>query len=128
LASEHHIHRLGRSRLPSLPSSHACPGVDWDYNDLSSRFRPRDANHNPGVPEPLTLSLVGMGLLGALRVCAAPRRPDSFDIGCEERRREAPFLLLQVVAQSAANRPARLARQQFDRAQRARALCRIALN
>jgi hypothetical protein len=49
----------------SLPSSHACPGVDWDYNDLIFAVSTADANHNPGVPEPLTLSLVGMGLLGA---------------------------------------------------------------
>jgi hypothetical protein len=49
----------------SPATSKACPGVDWDYNDLIFAVSTADANHNPGVPEPLTLSLVGMGLLGA---------------------------------------------------------------
>jgi acyl-coenzyme A thioesterase PaaI-like protein len=49
----------------SLPTSTSCPGVDWDYNDLIFAVSVADAQHNPGVPEPLTLSLVGMGLLGA---------------------------------------------------------------
>ena len=43
----------------------ACPGVDWDYNDLIFAVSTADVIHNPGIPEPLTLSLVGMGLLGA---------------------------------------------------------------
>ena len=45
--------------------STSCPGVDWDYNDLIFAVSVADVQHNPGIPEPLTLSLVGMGLLGA---------------------------------------------------------------
>ncbi|GAA0527843.1 hypothetical protein FHS83_002233 [Rhizomicrobium palustre] len=40
-------------------------GSDWDYNDLIFAFSNTSPNNNPGVPEPLTLSLMGMGLLGA---------------------------------------------------------------
>lgn len=38
---------------------------DWDYNDLIFAFSNTAPNNNPGVPEPLTLSLMGAGLLGA---------------------------------------------------------------
>lgn len=38
---------------------------DWDYNDLIFAFWPAVPGGNPGVPEPLTLSLMGIGLLGA---------------------------------------------------------------
>jgi len=38
---------------------------DFDYNDLIFAFSNTAPVHNPGIPEPLTLSLVGMGLLGA---------------------------------------------------------------
>ncbi len=38
---------------------------DWDYNDLIFAFSNTAPNNNPGVPEPLTLSLLGAGLLGA---------------------------------------------------------------
>jgi hypothetical protein len=41
------------------------PVSDWDYNDLIFAFSRTAPTHNPGVPEPLTLSLMGMGLLGA---------------------------------------------------------------
>lgn len=40
-------------------------GTDWDYNDLIFAFSNTSPNNNPGVPEPLTLSLMGAGLLGA---------------------------------------------------------------
>jgi hypothetical protein len=49
----------------SPPTSTSCPGVDWDYNDLIFAVSVARGDENPGVPEPLTLSLVGMGLLGA---------------------------------------------------------------
>lgn len=39
-------------------------GSDWDYNDLIFAFSNTSPNQNPGVPEPLTLSLAGAGLLG----------------------------------------------------------------
>jgi len=39
-------------------------GSDWDYNDLIFAF----ANTSVAVPEPLTLSLFGMGLAGAALV------------------------------------------------------------
>lgn len=40
------------------------PNPDWDYNDLIFAFSAtRPSNNN--VPEPLTLSLMGAGLLGA---------------------------------------------------------------
>ena len=38
---------------------------DYDYNDLIMAVIISQPQHNPGIPEPLTLSLVGMGLLGA---------------------------------------------------------------
>ena len=38
---------------------------DYDYNDLVFALVISQPQHNPGIPEPLTLSLVGMGLLGA---------------------------------------------------------------
>jgi hypothetical protein len=38
---------------------------DFDYNDLIFAFSNTAPSRNPGVPEPLTLSLVGAGLLGA---------------------------------------------------------------
>ncbi len=38
---------------------------DFDYNDLIFAFTATAPSHNPGVPEPLTLSLLGAGLLGA---------------------------------------------------------------
>jgi len=41
------------------------PVSDWDYNDLIFAFSNTAPVHNPGVPEPLTLSLMGVGLLGA---------------------------------------------------------------
>ncbi len=40
-------------------------GSDFDYNDLIFAFSRTAPAHNPGVPEPLTLSLIGAGLLGA---------------------------------------------------------------
>jgi hypothetical protein len=40
-------------------------GSDWDYNDLIFAFSATRPGGNTGVPEPLTLSLVGAGLLGA---------------------------------------------------------------
>ena len=40
-------------------------GSDFDYNDLIFAFSNTSPTRNPGIPEPLTLSLVGMGLLGA---------------------------------------------------------------
>jgi hypothetical protein len=40
-------------------------GSDWDYNDLIFAFSNTAPNNNPGVPEPLTLSLLGAGLVGA---------------------------------------------------------------
>ncbi|HUO99003.1 MAG TPA: PEP-CTERM sorting domain-containing protein [Rhizomicrobium sp.] len=49
----------------SLPGSGSCPGVDWDYNDLIFAVWIESSLHNPGIPEPLTLSLMGAGLLGA---------------------------------------------------------------
>lgn len=39
-------------------------GGDYDYNDLIFAFSNTKGNDNPGVPEPLTLSLMGAGLLG----------------------------------------------------------------
>lgn len=39
-------------------------GSDWDYNDLIFAFSNTAPNNNPGVPEPLTLSLLGAGLAG----------------------------------------------------------------
>ena len=46
---------------------------DWDYNDLIFAFSntapaPPPPPHNPGVPEPLTLGLMGAGLLGVFRL------------------------------------------------------------
>ena len=38
---------------------------DYDYNDLVMAVVISQPDRNPGIPEPLTLSLVGMGLLGA---------------------------------------------------------------
>jgi hypothetical protein len=38
---------------------------DWDYNDLIFAFSNTAPSGNPGVPEPLTLSLLGAGLVGA---------------------------------------------------------------
>jgi hypothetical protein len=38
---------------------------DWDYNDLIFAFSNTAPSGNPGVPEPLTLSLLGAGLAGA---------------------------------------------------------------
>lgn len=43
-------------------------GSDWDYNDLIFAFSNTAPTQNPGVPEPLTLSLIGAGLLGAFRL------------------------------------------------------------
>ena len=40
-------------------------GSDFDYNDLIFAFSNTRPDHGPGVPEPLTLSLLGAGLLGA---------------------------------------------------------------
>jgi hypothetical protein len=40
-------------------------GSDFDYNDLIFAFSNTRRDNNPGVPEPLTLSLLGAGLLGA---------------------------------------------------------------
>jgi PEP-CTERM putative exosortase interaction domain len=40
-------------------------GSDWDYNDLIFAFSNTAPSGNPGVPEPLTLSLLGAGLAGA---------------------------------------------------------------
>lgn len=37
---------------------------DWDYNDLIFAFTATRPSNNTGVPEPLTLSLMGAGLLG----------------------------------------------------------------
>lgn len=37
---------------------------DWDYNDLIFAFSNTAPSGNPGVPEPLTLSLFGAGLAG----------------------------------------------------------------
>ncbi len=37
---------------------------DWDYNDLIFAFSNTAPVQNPGVPEPLTLSLLGAGLAG----------------------------------------------------------------
>ncbi len=37
---------------------------DFDYNDLIFAFSNTAPIHNPGVPEPLTLSLMGAGLFG----------------------------------------------------------------
>ncbi len=42
----------------------ASQGSDFDYNDLIFAFSRTAPVHNPGVPEPLTLSLLGAGLLG----------------------------------------------------------------
>jgi hypothetical protein len=38
---------------------------DFDYNDLIFAFSNTKPVRNPGVPEPLTLALLGAGLLGA---------------------------------------------------------------
>lgn len=38
---------------------------DFDYNDLIFAFSNTAPNNNPGVPEPLTLALMGAGLVGA---------------------------------------------------------------
>ncbi|GAA0527861.1 hypothetical protein FHS83_002234 [Rhizomicrobium palustre] len=38
--------------------------ADWDYNDLIFAFSNTSPNSNTGVPEPLSLSLLGAGLLG----------------------------------------------------------------
>lgn len=38
---------------------------DWDYNDLILAISVDEPIHNPTIPEPLTLSLMGAGLLGA---------------------------------------------------------------
>lgn len=42
----------------------AINNSDFDYNDLVFAFSNTKANHGPGVPEPLTLSLMGAGLFG----------------------------------------------------------------
>jgi hypothetical protein len=42
----------------------ATNGSDFDYNDLVFAFSNTMPSGNPGVPEPLTLSLMGVGLLG----------------------------------------------------------------
>lgn len=42
----------------------ATNGSDFDYNDLVFAFSNTKPTGNPGVPEPLTLSVMGMGLLG----------------------------------------------------------------
>jgi hypothetical protein len=43
----------------------ASNSSDWDYNDLIFAFSNTAPNENPGVPEPLTLALMGAGLVGA---------------------------------------------------------------
>jgi hypothetical protein len=43
----------------------ATNGSDFDYNDLIFAFSNTAPNENPGVPEPLTLALMGAGLVGA---------------------------------------------------------------
>lgn len=42
----------------------ATNGSDFDYNDLVFAFSNTSSSGNPGVPEPLSLSLLGAGLLG----------------------------------------------------------------
>jgi hypothetical protein len=39
-------------------------GSDFDYNDLVFAFSNTSPEHGPGLPEPLSLSLLGAGLLG----------------------------------------------------------------
>lgn len=46
----------------------ATNGSDFDYNDLVFAFSNTKPSGNPGVPEPLTLSLMGAGLFGLARL------------------------------------------------------------
>ncbi|GAA0527867.1 hypothetical protein FHS83_002235 [Rhizomicrobium palustre] len=52
----------------------ATNGSDFDYNDLVFAFSNTSATGNPGIPEPLSLSFLGAGLLGLAALRAKRRK------------------------------------------------------